>query len=152
MEELKTFFIAMSPVVELRGAIPIALQIYHLPLWSAYLWSVLGNIIPLLLIVGMGEKVVYFFSLRWKWFRVLSLAVFEHARKNHETMVSRFGKRAAVLLLTATPIPFIGGWTGAIAAVVFGLTFKEAFPLLIGGVMIAGIIVSILTVGISTFL
>lgn len=152
MEELKTFLIAMSPLVELRGAIPIALGVYHLPLWSAYLWSVLGNMVPLLLIVGFGEKLVYFFSFRWKWAQNLSLAVFEHTRKNHQTTVARFGKRLVVLVLTATPIPFVGGWTGAIAAVVFGLKFREAFPLLVGGVMIAGIIVSMLTLGISTFI
>lgn len=152
MEELKIFLIAMSPLVELRGSIPIALEVYHLPLWSAYLWSVLGNIIPLLLIAGLGERIIYFFSFRWKWAHNLSFAVFEHTRNNHQATVERFGKRLAVLILTATPIPFIGGWTGAIAAVVFGLKFKEAFPLLLGGVMIAGIIVSILTLGISTFI
>ncbi len=152
MEELKTFLIATSPLVELRGAIPIALEVYHLPLWSAYLWSVLGNIVPLFLIAGFGEKLIYFFAFRWKWAHNLSFAVFEHTRHNHQTTVERLGKRAAVLLLTATPIPFVGGWTGAIAAVVFGLKFREAFPLLLGGVMIAGIIVSMLTLGISAFI
>ncbi|KKU86006.1 MAG: hypothetical protein UY15_C0017G0001, partial [Parcubacteria group bacterium GW2011_GWA2_47_9] len=44
--ELSTFLIAMSPIVELRGAIPVAIAVYHLPVWSAYLFSVLGNLVP----------------------------------------------------------------------------------------------------------
>lgn len=152
MEELKTFFIAMSPIIELRGAIPIALNVYHLPIWSAYLWSVLGNLVPLLLLVGIGEKAVMYLAFRWEWFGKLAFAVFERTRRNHQTTIARFGIRTAVLILTATPIPLIGGWTGAIVAIVFGLKFREAFPLVVGGVMIAGVIVTVVTVGISTFI
>ena len=49
--ELVTFLIAMSPVVELRGSIPWAIASAGLPVWSAYFWSVLGNMVPLCLIV-----------------------------------------------------------------------------------------------------
>src|SRR3989344_3683092 len=143
--ELATFLIAMSPVVELRGSIPIAINIYHLPVWSAFAWSVLGNIIPLCFIVGTGDFFLKLFGRYMPILNVIATGIFEHTRKAQQSKVARWGKNITVLLLVATPIPFLGGWTGAIAAFAFGMRLKKAFPFLLLGSMLGGVIVTFLT-------
>jgi uncharacterized membrane protein len=49
--ELQTFIIAATPILELRGAIPIALFNYKLSVTSAFIFSVLGNIFPVIFIL-----------------------------------------------------------------------------------------------------
>lgn len=146
--EFKTFLIAMSPVVELRGAIPIAIQIYKMPVWSAYLFSVLGNLVPLILIISILNPISQLLSKKFGFFNQFFTWLFTHTRKIHQSKFEKWGKNLTVIILVATPIPFIGGWTGAVAAFVFGIPFKKALPLVIIGSSLAGIIVTILTLGI----
>lgn len=145
--ELATFLIAMSPVVELRGSIPVAMNVYHLPAWSAFTWSVLGNIVPLCLIVGTGDFFLKLFGRHIPILNTIALRIFEHTRNAQQSKVARWGKSVAVLLLVATPIPFLGGWTGAIAAFAFGMRLRKAFPFLLLGSMLGGAIVMLLTLG-----
>lgn len=144
--ELKTFLIAMLPIGELRASIPIAITVYHLPVWSAYFFSVLGNIVPMALIISVFNPIsnflsrkIYFFSRFFRW-------LFEHTRKVNQSKFEKLGKNLAVVVLVATPVPFVGGWTGAIAAFVFGINFKKALPLVVIGSLIAGAIVTLTTV------
>lgn len=137
----------MSPVVELRGAIPWALHYSDMPVWSAYAWSVLGNLVPLCLIVGTGDFFLKFFTRYIPFLGKIASWVFEHTRNRHQSMAERWGKSFMVTLLTATPIPFVGGWTGAIAAFAFGMSLKQAFPLLVMGSMLGGAIVTAISIG-----
>jgi len=53
--ELVTLLLAMAPISELRGALPVAVGIFKMPGLSSYWLSVLGNMIPvffLTLVVG----------------------------------------------------------------------------------------------------
>lgn len=146
--ELKTFLIAMSPIVELRGAIPIAIEVYKLPIWSAYIFSVLGNLIPLILIISILEPISHFLSQKIHFFNRFFNWLFNHTRKKYQSKFEKWGKSLAVVILVATPIPFIGGWTGAICAFIFGISFWRALPLVILGCLIAGLIVTLASLGI----
>lgn len=147
-KELITFFLAMLPVAEIRLSIPIALKVLHLPVWSAYLFSVLGNIVPLILIIWLLDPVSNFLSRHFHFFNRFFDWLFTHTRKVHQSKFEKWGKNLAVIILIAIPIPFIGGWSGATAAFVFGISVKKALPLVIVGSLIAGIIITILTLGI----
>jgi uncharacterized membrane protein len=147
-KELITFLLAILPVTELRLSIPIALEVFHLPVWSAYLFSVLGNLVPLILIISILDPISKFLSSRFYLFNRFFIWLFAHTRSAHQSKFEKWGKNLAVIILVATPIPFIGGWTGAIAAFVFGISFKKALPLVIAGSLLAGMIVTILTLGI----
>jgi len=142
----------MSPVIELRGSIPIALEMYHLPLWSAYFFSVLGNLTALCLIVALGSVCTAFLAKQGGVFARMWMWILEHTKKAHESKAVQWGKGVAVLLLIATPIPFVGGWTGAFLAIVLGMSFLQALPFLLAGSLLAGIFVSILTIGITGIL
>jgi uncharacterized membrane protein len=143
--ELTVFLVAMSPIIELRGAIPLALNVYGLPLWSAYLLSVSGNFIPLAGIVVLSRPISQFLSSRSSFFKEFFSWLFSQARKKTEKL-SRLGKSLTVVILTALPIPFVGGWTGALAAFVLEIPPKRSLVLLLAGVSLAGIIVTGLTV------
>lgn len=143
--ELTVFLVAMSPIVELRGAIPLALNVYHLSYWSAYLLSVSGNFIPLAGIVILARPISQFLSSQSSFFERFFSWLFSRARKKTGKL-SRLGKNLTVVILTALPIPFVGGWTGALAAFVLEISLKRALVLLAIGVSLAGLIVTGLTI------
>ena len=59
-----TFLVAMVPVVELRGAIPIGMGM-GLTLWQAFILSFIGNLVPVPFIILFVRKI--FAWLRQKW-------------------------------------------------------------------------------------
>lgn len=144
--ELKTFIIAMSPIVELRGAIPIAIKIYGLPVWQAFVLSVLGNLVPLLGIVFLGRPIADWLSRRCRYSKVFFEWLFDKTGKRANILLGKMGGDLTVLILTAIPIPFVGGWTGAIAAILLGTPKLRATILIICGVIISGLIVTFLSI------
>ena len=151
LPELKTFFIAMSPLVELRGAIPVALQVYDLPVWSAFALSVSGNIFPVFFILHFLESVSDYLSRRSLFFNRFFIRLFSRTRRKNEKKFDKWGKLALVIFV-AIPLPLTGAWTGALCAFLFGIRPKEAFPLIFAGVVIAGAAVTLLALGIFRFI
>ena len=142
--ELATFLIAMVPISELRVSIQIAMEIYHLPVWSAWLWSVLGNLVPMILIVLILKPVADFLSRNFSLFKTFFDWLFRHTHHRGAKKFERLGE-FAVFILTATPIPLLGGWTGPLAAFVFDIKLRKSIPLIILCCMMAGIIVISIT-------
>jgi len=143
-EGLKIFLLAMTPVGELRIAIPIGLATSKLSVVDVYFFAVLGNIFAVFLIlVFLGafsrwtSKNIYFFNRFFGW-------LFSRTRKNHYNRVNKYGLYLLPFFV-AIPLPITGGWTASLIAFVFGMPFKKAFPLICLGVLIAGVVVSFLT-------
>ena len=151
LAELEVFLIAMSPIFELRGSIPVALGVYHLPVWLAFLISVLGNIVPVVFILLLLESVSGYLSRHSRFSSRFFAWLFERTRKKH-AKTFEYGRDLALMIFVAIPMPFTGAWTGALCAFVFGIPFKRAFPAIAGGVVIAGIIVTLTTLGIIKIL
>lgn len=144
--ELATFLIAALPISELRGSLPIAYTVYHLPLWSAFLWSFLGNTLSTLIVIVILEPLSTFLSKHFGFWRRFFHWLFERTRKKY---TKKFAKWGALALITfvAIPLPLTGGWSGAVAAFVFGIPAKKASLYITVGILIAGIIVSLVTFG-----
>jgi len=146
--EIATLLISMVPISELRGAIPIAVAVYHLPIWSAFLLAVLGNLIPIIFVIwGLDLLInkllihrIYIFNRFFTW-------LFERTRRKYSRKIEILGG-LALAIFVAIPLPGTGVSTGALIAFVFGIPLKRAFPLISLGVLIAGIIVSLITLGI----
>jgi len=151
LAELKIFLIAMSPIFELRGSIPVALGVYHLPIWSTYLVSIIGNLVPVVFLLLLLESVSGYLSQRSYFFNRFFTWLFERTRKKHANKFERW-KEFALVIFVAIPIPFTGAWTGSLCAFVFGIPFKKAFPLIALGVIMAGLIVTLTTLGIINFI
>ena len=144
--QLITFLIAALPLSELRGAIPLALSVYGLSPLSAFVWAVLGNMAPVIFLVWLLEPVSRYLSHHFYFFNRFFAWLFERTRKKHSRKFEIWGALALVVFV-AIPLPLTGGWAGSAAAFVFGVPFKKALPLIFLGVVIAGIIVTLISLG-----
>ena len=144
-KELATFLIAIIPVTELRAALPLAYKVYGLSAFWAWFYSVAGTFFAMVLIVLLLDPVAKFLSKYIGIFHKFFDWLFEHTRKKNHEKMEKYGEWA-IFILAATPIPFIGGFTGALAAFVFGVPLKKSIPLLLLGTMVSGIIVLGLTI------
>jgi uncharacterized membrane protein len=146
---LSVFGLAMVPVFELRGAIPVGIA-SGLPFWAVFLTAFLGNLLPVPFLILFTRRV-------FEWLRTRSALL--------ERFVSRLERKAAskedllkkyellgLCILVAIPLPGTGAWTGSLVAAVFDIRLKHAFPAIALGVLIAGIIVSAVTYGVTIFL
>ena len=144
--EVVTVVLATLPVVEVRGALPVALVVYKLPVPLAVLLAVFGNMLPVYLLLRYlepavawlgGRSVVLDRFLRW---------LFERTRRKLSGKVARYSYWALALFV-AVPLPATGAWTGALAAFVFGLPRWPSFLAILVGVCIAAVMVTGLTLG-----
>ncbi|AKB73704.1 Small multidrug export protein [Methanosarcina lacustris Z-7289] len=140
---LSVMVIGALPISELRGAIPVAMGIYGMGPFEAYFLSVLGNIIPVVPLLLFLEPVSGYLR-RYHIFDVFFTWLFSRTRRNHTENFEKYGL-LALTLFVAVPLPVTGAWTGCAAAFVFGIKFKQALLAIAAGVMIAGVIVTILT-------
>lgn len=138
-----TFLLGMSPILEIRGALPIALFNYHLSVFNAFLFAFLGNIFIALIILLFLEKITNFL-IKYNFFKRIIDWFFLRTRKNHEASFEKW-RDFALFLFVAIPLPLTGAWTGAVCAFLFGIPLKRSFPLISAGVLAAGIIVLILS-------
>lgn len=138
MEGIKIILVSMLPILEVRGALPLAVQIYGMHWFEAFVLSVIGNIIPvipILLLLGPVSKYLMrypFFDKFFKW-------LFEHTRKKSD-IIEKY-ETLGLMIFVAIPLPMTGAWSGCIAAFLFGIRFWYAFAAISLGIFIAGVIV-----------
>ena len=147
---LIVFFVSMLPLIELRGAIPYAVA-YNLPLLNSYIIAILGNMLPVPFIFFFARKIL-------EWGKDVSFAPFakfcrfciEKGEKGKEKLLSssKNGIYIALLLFVGIPLPGTGAWTGALAASFLDLDFKKSVLAVMGGVILAGIIMGLLSSGV----
>lgn len=147
-EIIKTLILAMTPIGELRVALPIALTQFELSLPVAYIVSVFGNIIPVIFIIYLLEPVSKFLSKRSKFFKSFFDKLFTKTREKHSKKFETL-EELALITFVAIPLPVTGGWSGALAAFVFGIPPKKSIPLIFIGILIAGVIVALITEGVG---
>ena len=144
LDILKIFLMAMAPVGELRVALPVGILAYGLEDHIAFLVSVLGNLVPVFFLLLLLGPISRFLSQNCIVFEKFFNWLFERTRRKTGAKITKYGA-IALIGFVAIPLPFTGAWTGAIAAFLFGIPLKKAFPLISLGVIIAGVIVLILT-------
>ena len=141
-EPVLIVLLAMTPIIELRGSIPVAQQIFDMSRWSAYAWSVLGNVIPVPIILWLFVPFFEWTERRWKRLHRLLAQLQVRTETRHAKRFERL-RDLALVSFVAIPLPITGAWTGSLAAVVFGIDKRRAVPLIVLGVMIAGVIVTL---------
>ncbi len=134
----------MTPVGEIRIALPIAIAVYHMNWVLAYIISVLGNIFPIIFILLFLEPVSKWLSDNFKIFKKFFDWLFKRTRRKSERQMEKYGYMALVIFI-AIPLPLTGAWSGAVIAFLFGIPFKRALPLISLGIALAGLIVLTLT-------
>ena len=141
LKYLLTGLIGMVPIIELRGAIPIGVGIFHLNYVEAFLCSLIGNIIPVYFIVKYIRPLFNFFG-RWKPFKKIIDFASEKANKQiAENKKLQTAVNFALFAFVAIPLPGTGAWVGSLIANFLDLKPKKAIPPIIIGVFTAGVIV-----------
>ena len=145
-EEWCVFFCSVIPIIELRGAIPMG-ALFGLPWWLSYVLSVLGNMLPVPFILlfikavlkWMAESKIRFFNRLGGW-------IHRKAEKNRDKVAkySFWG----VCFFVAIPLPVTGAWTGSLVAATIDMKFWKAFLSCLFGVMIAGVIMTLISYGV----
>jgi len=141
-KELVVLIIAALPIFELRGALPVAINLFHFPWYYALPLAIIGNLLPVPVILLFLDAISRRLSKVGLFDRFLHW-LFERTRKRGR-VVERY-ERIGLALFVAIPLPVTGAWTGSLVAVLFGLKFKYAFLSIFIGVCIAGIIVTCLS-------
>ncbi len=141
--ELSVFFIAWLPFVELRLAIPLGIYQGINPL-NVFLLAITGNIIPVIPLLFFLSPIRKFLReksrLMSRFFTWLDKRTYKKSDK-----VEKYGA-LGLIFFTAVPLPTTGAWTASLAAMLFKIKFVYAFPAIVSGIIIAGIVVTLLSV------
>ena len=142
---LAVFLVAMLPVFELRGAIPAGYAMGMTNPYQIYALAVLGNfvpVLPILLLLGPAEKHLRRFRTMDRFFDWL----FKRTVSRSD-VIKRY-ESLGLILFVAIPLPMTGAWTGSVAAYLFKLPLRMAIPCIILGILIAGVVVSLVSQGV----
>jgi len=142
---LMTLVLSMTPIIELRGAIPVATA-NGLDLWFAIVLSVIGNMIPVPFIIVFIRKIFEWMRRKNEKLNKLVIRFEQRAEKHKETVIKY--EFWGLFILVAIPLPGTGAWTGALVAAMMDMRLKNAVPAIFLGVVAAGLIVAAVTGGV----
>ena len=141
------FLISMVPLIELRGAIPYAVG-FHLPMVQSYIICIVGNMVPMPFIFLFARRI-----LEWgkdkKYIGKFFTFCLEKGHKGGEALKQKAGRGLfwALLLFVGIPLPGTGAWTGTLAASILDMDFKTSMVAVLGGVVLAGVIMGLVSSG-----
>ena len=143
---LLVLVISMVPLIELRGAIPVALGM-GMDTLTAYVICVIGNMIPVPFVYFFARKV-----LQWgadkKYIGKFFTFCLEKGDRAGQKLVAATGRGGlflALLLFVGIPLPGTGAWTGALGASFLNMGFKSTVAAVSLGVIMAGIIMGVVS-------
>lgn len=171
--ELVTILISILPIVEARGAIPIAMG-YGIPAPLAWLYSFLGSslIVPILLLILLP-------IINWlgktRLFKKAAHVIFDKFEKKSDKIIAdsqknltadsqseeekikaakklEWKKIIGVFLFVAIPLPLTGVWTGSAVAAILKIKYPKAIAAIIAGNLVASGIITILCVFFSAYI
>ena len=149
---LIVLLISMVPLIELRGAIPVAVGMdLGLPEWLVLVTAIIGNIIPVPIIYFFARKVLNWGSkTKWEPFKKFCNFCLKKGEKGGQKLLKKagnYGTYFALFLFVAIPIPGTGAWTGTLAVSILNLDFKKTIIAIIAGILVAGLVMLAVSLG-----
>ena len=143
-KEVIIFIISLMPILELRGGL-LAASLLDIEYITAALICVLGNVLPIPFVLLFLRYVLDILS-KWN----ITKKIVNWLEKKVESKREQIDKYGyfGLILFVGIPLPGTGAWTGALLAVMLGLSRKKSFICILIGVLLAAIIMSILSYGI----
>ncbi|MFC1769260.1 COG2426 family protein [Nanoarchaeota archaeon] len=136
------------PFLELRASIPYGIIATDLHWSVVFIVCVLANMV-------LGPMVYFFIDnllgviLRWKFFEKMYLWYIARVQKRIKKPIDKYGKFGLAVFI-GFPLPGSGSYSGSIAAHLMGLKFKKFLYANTLGVLMAGIIVTVIMLTGST--
>lgn len=140
--EFIIMLIAALPIAELRVAIPVAIHTFGMPWYWAFIVSVIGNMLPVPILLLFFDALAKLISLVKPGKKLIDW-VFTRTRK-HEEMILKY-EWLGLVLFVGLPFPITGAWTGSILAFIMGLKFFPSLLSIFCGILMAGAIVTALS-------
>ena len=141
---LMTMGVSALPIVELRLGLPYGVALGLDP-WTAFFAAVIGNLIPVPFIILLIRRI-------FDWLRdTRRLGPTIHRLEDKAHLKGRLVRKyrlPGLVVLVAIPLPGTGAWTGALVAALLNIRLRHAFPAILAGVAIAGMIMLSLTYGV----
>lgn len=146
LKYLMVFGISMVPLIELRGAIPVALGMGVPPL-PAVLVCILGNMLPVPVIYFFARKFLLWGAERRYIGKMCTFFVEkgERAGQKLAAKAGRGGLFVALMVFVGIPLPGTGAWTGALGASFLNMGFKATTGAVCLGVVLAGCIMAVVS-------
>ncbi len=144
--EAAIMIVAALPVIEVRGAIPLAVTLGLPPLYGTFL-SFVGSMIPFPFVFFFVRPIFRYLRSK-EAVKHLVDSFIERTMRNNRDKVEKYGA-LGLLLLVAIPLPGTGVWTGSIVAALMDMRFKLACPAIFIGNAIAAIIVMVVSYGVA---
>jgi len=134
----------IAPISELRGGIPLGISLGLDP-WFTFFIAIIANALIFFPI---------FFALRLFYDKLLfRIPLFnkylDNLRKRGKPKVEKYGFWGLTLFV-AIPLPITGAYTGTILAWLLGMDWRKAFPAVGMGVIVAGVVVLLITLGVTS--
>ncbi len=110
--EVAVFLTSMLPIIELRGALPMAINLFQIAWPKAFLISFIGNLVPVPLILWLLKPIVKILS-KIKPLGIFFEWLFERTRRKGDKVIEKY-EEIGLLAFVAIPLPGTGAWTGAL--------------------------------------
>jgi len=140
-QEFQVFLLSMTPIGELRAAIPVGLIAYKLNWLEVYIISVMGNLVPVVFLLLFLKPASDLLAKKFPFMEKFFGWLFERTREKHKKVIDKHGWWGLATFV-AIPLPITGSWTGTLLAFLTGMSFKKAFSAIALGVITAGVIVT----------
>ncbi len=147
--ELEIFFLSITPIGELRAAIPYGILFRNYNIFLTFIIAVFGNFLPPILILLTAKKfseAIKRKEINKKRFVGKILNFFAKRAEKRGEKVQKKGFWGLVALV-AIPLPVTGAWTGALASFILNYPLKKSLLAIFLGVTIAGVIITLLVLG-----
>ena len=145
---LYIFFISMVPFIELRGAMIYA-AVAGLSFLPSLLCCVVGNILPVPFLIKFSKRILIYLS-KWKKIGIFFQKIIDHGNKKALQIGNM--ELLGLFLFVALPIPGTGAWTASLVAALMQLRIKKSLFAIGAGVITCGIIMGILSFGITNLI
>ena len=150
---LYCLFVSMVPLLELRGAVPMA-ALMGLPYWPSLVVCIIGNMLPVPVIYFFARKVLIWGKDKPYIGKFFTYCV-EKGERAGRKLTESAGRRGLFLALTlfvGVPLPGTGAWTGTLAASFLDMGLKSTTVSVCLGVILAGIIMGVVSLtGVHVF-
>lgn len=148
---LTIFLVSMVPIIELRGAMVMAMAPgMDIPFPLALLVCVIGNMLPVPFIYFFARKVLVWGSNKKHIGKLFTFFLTKGERAGQKLVkaTGRGGLLIALLLFVGIPLPGTGAWTGTLGASFLNMGFKSTVVAVSLGVILAGIIMAVASTGV----
>lgn len=142
--ELTVFILAFLPLTE-KVALAIGIVGLHLPAWEAFVWVMFGNLVPIIIILGLAERFHKWISSNSGFFGKAWARTVVHVQ--HKFAKYQKYELWGLFIFMALPLPLNGGITASLIAFILGMPSQKAFPYLLVGVIVSNLITLAVTLG-----